>query len=703
MAGVLLLSFRPIARVSGRATLLWCFGLVSPTMLLAMPTLAVGRQVASPPTNTPASDDQAFDAALPPLDTAAPPTTTPPVAAPPAAAPDPELTQTLPPIDTADTTPPAPTLAQAAAGDATVRIRYQTTVKGLAGFKTDALEGDLGRQFHALSALIKDGKNAANAAQVQARANEDVLLAVRIMKAAGYYDGIATSTIDLVPGQPGQVLVTINATPGSRYVLAKITVTGPPDPAKIAQVSLALKSGDPVDAALIEGSEANVSLRLPENGYPFAKLGDRDIALDETLHNADYILPIDPGPKAHFAGIQTSDDKVFTVSHLGIFPRYKPGQVYDSRLVEDIRQALVATSLFSTVSVEPVRTGKTNPDGSEDVDLLVRQTKGPWHSLAATAGYSTGEGATVTGSYTWRNLFPPEGALILTAIAGTQEQGGSVTFRRSDAGQRDRTFQTLLSIDRTTYSAYKANTADLSVSMSRVSTPIWQKRWTWSVGGEIVGSNEAGAALTLGGAQPRIDYLVGAIPLMLGYDRSDNLLNPTRGFRITGKLSPETSLKGGKVSPYARTQLQVTGYYPLGKSIVLAGRAEVASIIGTSIEDLAPSRRLYSGGGGSVRGYGYQELGPKDANNNPIGGRDQTEFAIEARYRFGNFGIVPFVDAGRVGEATSPSLSGLRYGAGIGGRFYTNFGPLRVDVATPINRQPGESVIALYIGIGQAF
>jgi len=79
------------------------------------------------------------------------------------------------------------------------------------------------------------------------------------------------------------------------------------------------------------------------------------------------------------------------------------------------------------------------------------------------------------------------------------------------------------------------------------------------------------------------------------------------------------------------------------------------------------------------------------------------EFAVEARYRFGNFGIVPFFDAGRVGESSVPSLSGLRYGAGIGGRYYTNFGPLRIDIATPINRQPGESVIALYIGIGQAF
>jgi len=130
----------------------------------------------------------------------------------------------------------------------------------------------------------------------------------------------------------------------------------------------------------------------------------------------------------------------------------------------------------------------------------------------------------------------------------------------------------------------------------------------------------------------------------------------------------------------------------------------VNSIEGVSnIDEIAPSRRIYAGGGGSVRGFGYQQLGPKDPQNNPIGGLTSTELAFEARYRFGNFGIVPFVDAGRVGGNSTPGFSGLRYGTGIGGRYYTNFGPLRFDIATPIKRQPGESKIALYISIGQAF
>ncbi|MGV3481335.1 MAG: BamA/TamA family outer membrane protein, partial [Sphingobium sp.] len=108
-------------------------------------------------------------------------------------------------------------------------------------------------------------------------------------------------------------------------------------------------------------------------------------------------------------------------------------------------------------------------------------------------------------------------------------------------------------------------------------------------------------------------------------------------------------------------------------------------------------------GGGSVRGFGYQQLGPRDLQNNPIGGRSLVEGAIEARYRFGDFGIVPFLDIGQVYESSTPGFSDLRMGAGIGGRFYTNFGPLRLDVATPLGRRKGEAAVAVYISIGQAF
>ncbi|MBA2771476.1 MAG: BamA/TamA family outer membrane protein, partial [Sphingomonas sp.] len=112
---------------------------------------------------------------------------------------------------------------------------------------------------------------------------------------------------------------------------------------------------------------------------------------------------------------------------------------------------------------------------------------------------------------------------------------------------------------------------------------------------------------------------------------------------------------------------------------------------------------FYAGGGGSVRGFGYQQLGPRDPEGRPLGGLSLVEGAAEVRYRFGNYGIVGFVDAGQVYENSIPDFSGVRMGIGLGARYYTNFGPLRIDVATPLGRKEGESRFNLYISIGQAF
>ena len=104
-----------------------------------------------------------------------------------------------------------------------------------------------------------------------------------------------------------------------------------------------------------------------------------------------------------------------------------------------------------------------------------------------------------------------------------------------------------------------------------------------------------------------------------------------------------------------------------------------------------------------MRGFGYLQLGPKDINNDPIGGRSLNEFALEGRYRFGNFGVVGFFDAGQTYESSTPKFNDWRVGVGVGGRFYTNFGPVRLDIATPLNRRKGDPRVSVYVSIGQAF
>ena len=154
-------------------------------------------------------------------------------------------------------------------------------------------------------------------------------------------------------------------------------------------------------------------------------------------------------------------------------------------------------------------------------------------------------------------------------------------------------------------------------------------------------------------------------------------------------------------------QLDGSAYHPVSDKVVMAGRVRLGTILGAQRDDIAPSRRFYSGGGGSVRGYGYQRIGPRDADNDPIGGRSLAEFSLEARVRVnafgGNFGVVPFIDGGTLSTGATPDFKDWQIGVGIGARYYSSFGPIRIDIGTPLHRQKGDGRIAVVVGLGQAF
>jgi translocation and assembly module TamA len=645
-----------------------------------------------------------------PVDPNAPPF--PPVPGPVEDAPlgDPALAEPLPPLSTVETEPVQDVGAVEEDADEPVPIRYTIVVEGME-------EVGLEDRFLELSALEDARGEAVNGAMIAARAEEDEALAVRLLRSEGYYDAVAASSIEPLPEDPAALRVTITVSPGYIYRFGDIRITGAQTvPAGLAREALALETGRPIIAEQVEAAEANVLLRLPQQGYPFPELGLRDIELDPATQAGVYTLPLDPGPRATFGGFTTEGNLAFDAEHVGVLARFDRGELYDRRKVDDLREAMVATRLFESVSAEPVLTGERAPDGTEYVNILVRQEAGPARSLDANAGFSTGEGFRLEGAWEHRNLFPPEGSLRVAAIAGTAEQNLSVRFRRNNWHRRDRAILLQLEAGQRDYEAFQGYTARLHGLVTRESTPIWQKVWTYAVGAEVLATNEnrvRRADISLSDA-----YFIGGLIGQLGYDRSNSLLDPTRGFRLLGRINPEASLRDG-TDFYMRNLIEGSTYWPLGESFVLAGRARFGSIWGAELDRLAPSRRFYAGGGGSVRGFGFQELGPREILENPdfdpededseptisvpTGGRSLNEFAIEGRYRFGNYGVVGFVDAGQVYDSQYPRFSDMRFGVGIGGRLYTNFGPLRLDIATPIGRREGESRISVYVSIGQAF
>jgi translocation and assembly module TamA len=697
---------------------------------MAAPAFGQTASNASDPPVAPAADepivpDSQFEKELPALDpelgkplealedfAGPPPATTPEgELIPDAALPDPELERPLTPISEFDVTTPPPTPGDDDDAEKVEPVRYTLVLEG---FEEIGLDG----RFRELSALDDADGEATNGAQISARAKEDELLAVRLLRSEGYYDATALSSIEQLP-EAGRMRVVVSIVPGPRYLFGNITIEGAQtEPANLAREALPLKAEDPIVAINVEAAEANVRLRLPQQGYPFAEVGLRDILLDPETRHGDYTLPVTPGNRSRFAGFTTEGDLAFGAKHVEVLSRFKRGELYDSRKVDDLREAMIATNLVTTVSAAPVATGEMAEDGTEYVNILVRQDAGPTRSLSGNVGYSTGEGFRAEASWEHRNLFPPEGGFMVNAIAGTQEQLLRVRLRRNNWKKRDRSIFVQAEAGRRDLLAFKGYTVRLNGVIARESTPIWHKVWTYALGAEVIATNEAQTGF------PRLSiadaFFLAGVSAQVGYDRSNSLLDPTKGFRLKAFVNPETSLREPG-QPYIRNILDGSVYYPAKENIVVAGRARVGSIYGAELSELAPSRRMYAGGGGSVRGFGFQELGPKVEVANPkfdptdpeekadptilipTGGRSMVEFAVEARYRFGNYGVVGFVDAGQVYESQTPRLNDMRFGVGVGGRLYTNFGPLRADIAMPIGRRRGESRFAVYVSIGQAF
>lgn len=603
----------------------------------------------------------------------------------------------LPPL----TSPEADELARQAerlgAIDPALPLRYDVQLQGV-----DAIADPVFRtRFNALSELEKTQDDDANIGQITRRARADVELVDRLLRTRGYYNARVTYLLDAPEGSRQRLNVTLDADPRDLYTLREVTLTGlsPAEPREVALRSLfTIKAGDPADTDRIIASTDALRTGLAEGGYPFAKIQEPVLRVEHDDRNAALDLIVATGGYRRYGRIRVTGDPPFDARHVGVIARFQPGDRYKLSQITDLNRALVATGLVARAEV------KTEAGGQDSVDLIVEMTKAPPRTIAGALGYGTGEGARAEVSWQHRNLFPPEGALTVRAVVGTQEQSGTVTFRRSNFQARDRVLNGQIALRNVQLAAYSATTATLAASLERQTNIIFQKTWTWSLGGELIVSDESdlyGASLT----PRRRRYFIAAAPTALGYDGSDDLLDPKRGFRLAGRLSPELSLQEGTFG-YVRAQIDASGYIPMSDRLTVAGRVRLGTIVGASADRIAPTRRYYAGGGGSVRGYAFQAIGPRDLNNDPVGGRSLGELSLEARFRFGSanqFGVVPFIDAGTISADAVPSIRDMRVGAGVGVRYYSNFGPIRVDVGTPVNPQPGDPRIGVYVSLGQAF
>ena len=574
------------------------------------------------------------------------------------------------------------------------------------------LRNEFIKRFEALSAidsLDADGSQARLAAQ--ARADEELLQ--RMLRTYGYFDNQVIRSV-LAPegrddGASDRPLVRFEIIPGNRFTVGAVdtgdlATTGADFDMLRAQYEVF--PGDPISIDTIVNERLDLDLALGENGYPFAEVGEPSMLVDHSRQEGDVTLPVSPGGKYSFGAIVSDDEDFLSSRHLSRIARFEPGETHNLSDTTDLRRAILATGLVGSVSVTPVEAAPPQDGEPGTVDMNVELTRAPLRTIAGSLGYSTEEGVRVAASWEHRNLFPPEGMLRVRGIAGTQEQLLGVTFRKNNFRRRDRILTVDAFASTLDYDAYDARTVSLVTNYERVSTLLFQKPLSWGLGLELVatGEREADANGILG---PRETFLIAALPVHAQIDTSDDLLDPTKGFRIGGRISPEISDNNGSQSFYVRNQFDASYYQQVGNNVVIAGRTRVSSIPGASIADIAPSRRIYAGGGGSVRGYGYREIGPRNDLGDPSGGRSAVEFSLEARVQTGlmdgAIGVVPFIDAGSVSEDALPGFGNMKFGAGIGIRYQTNFGPIRLDVAAPLNPGPNDAPVAVYVALGQAF
>ncbi|MCW1381245.1 BamA/TamA family outer membrane protein [Novosphingobium sp. KCTC 2891] len=573
-------------------------------------------------------------------------------------------------------------------------------------------------RFAGLSSLKALDGNNDNLAQLSRRAREDIDLLQHVLRVYGYYDAQVIQSLAGIerpaegevrrPIDGEKVMVRFDVIPGPLYKLATIDlgdIAQAADAAKL-RTAFALNVGDPVNSDRIVEERTHLDTALGENGYAFAKVGSPSLAIDHEPRTGDLSIPVTTGGTYRFGQVTSSLPKYLSSGHIARIARFDRGDLYQRSLVDDLRQAVLATGLVSAVTIDTREAAPPASGQPGTVDVDVTLTKAPQRTIAGLVGYSSGEGFRLEASWEHRNFFPPEGMLRFRGVAGTREQLAGVTFRRNNFLGRDQVLTADLYAQTRDTDAYNARTASFIASFERQTTLIFQKPFVWSAGLEAVATSEIQDSVARAGGA-RTTYFVAALPLSAQFDGSDSLLDPKKGFRVGLRLSPELSVQDSVRSNYVKAQFDLSGYLPVNDRLVIAGRTRLGTIQGADIAAIAPSRRFYAGGGASVRGYAYQAVGPKDAAGSPSGGRSLSEFSLEARVKTGLVGgavsLVPFIDAGAVGTGTTPGLSNLKVGAGIGVRYETNFGPIRIDLGTPLNPSKGDSRIGVYVALGQAF
>ncbi len=204
----------------------------------------------------------------------------------------------------------------------------------------------------------------------------------------------------------------------------------------------------------------------------------------------------------------------------------------------------------------------------------------------------------------------------------------------------------------------------------------------------------------------KVNYTLVGVPVSANFDTTDSKLDPTRGVRLNASATGFGAFLGSSLN-LVQVKAGASAYYSIDANsrYVLAGRVAAGAMGGPQLDAIPANWRFYAGGGGSVRGYAYNELGPTVWWGPVVGGRSVFDASAELRVKVTDtIGVVPFFDIGNAFSSSFPSFNEPLFSAvGLGLRYYTAVGPIRLDVAFPLQRRAGTGPVAVYVSIGQSF
>ena len=529
--------------------------------------------------------------------------------------------------------------------------------------------------------------------RLRRRAEDDQARLEQALRSHGYYDATIEIAID-ADAEPVRVVFRI--APGPVYRLRNVALEVSPPDADLPLPSLeemGIAPGSPAVAQTILDAETTLVERAEERGFALAKAGERRAVVDHDADAMDLTLRLDTGPLVRFGTINVTGlsevERDFVEKRLP----WQPGELITSERLAEGQRALRETGLFTMVRTE---IGDT-PDAEGRVPVAVEVSERKHRSIEVGVRYRTDEGPGGNIAWEHRNFFgrgeQVQAELDASPIAGLL----ALRFRKPDVWIRDLALLSDVELAYEAPDAYDSRSASARVALER----RFREGMTLT-GGLAFRASQVEEANT----GPEDSFGLVSLPAEFNWDRSDDLLDPTRGGRLSVENEPFVDVFGNDLA-FNKSRLAYAHYLQVLEAprVVLAGRTAVGTLFGASRADVPADLRFYAGGGGSVRGFAFQTAGELDDEDDPIGGRSLFEVSGEVRVRVTDtIGLVAFVDAGAAFTSSVPDFDEeLRIGAGPGLRYFSPIGPLRLDVGFPVNPRNSDDAFQLYISIGQAF